>query len=81
MKKLILIVLITAVIISGILIFKNVTRDKFDYKIETISEYRYYIYKENEQFGVIDTEGKTIIKAGYTRVVIPNPRKRCIYLL
>lgn len=81
MKKFIMVILIIALVISGILIFKYINKDKFYYRIETISEYKYYIYKDNGKSGVIDSDGKTIIEPNYTKVIIPNPRERYIYLL
>ena len=75
MKKIILILIfIIIIIISGIFVIKNVKKDKFDYKIETISKYDYYIYKENEKSGVIDRNGNIVINATYEKLVIPNPR-------
>lgn len=81
MKKIILVVLIIIAVILGIFIVKNKTYDKFNYQIEEISEYDYYVYTENEKFGVIDKQGKVVIQANYSKVVIPNPRKRRLYLL
>ena len=81
MKKIISVILVAIIIILGIFIIKGRIYNKFDYEIEKITKYNYYIYKENEKYGVIDKEGKIIIEANYSKIVIPNPRKRPLYLL
>lgn len=81
MKKIILIAIVVILIVLGVFIIKNQIQDKFNYEIEKISEYNYYVYKENEQFGVIDKDGNIIVEAKFTNIVIPNPRKRYFYLL
>ena len=55
MKKKIPIILIILVIILGtiFLISKNNAK-KYDYKKEKIMQYNYYIYQENEKYGIID---------------------------
>lgn len=73
MKKIVitLIVLILAVCITFFIKYK--IDDKYNYKIEEISEIKYYICKENDKYGVIDENGKRIIDAKYDNVIIPNP--------
>ena len=48
---------------------------KINYKIEEVSDYKYFVFKSNQKYGVIDTTGKTIIEATYDKVEIPNPSK------
>lgn len=75
MKKVIIIfALIVIAIIGGFFIKKNID-NKYKYKIENISEFKYYIYKDNNQYGVIDENGQIIIAANYNNIVIPNPSK------
>ena len=75
MKKVIIILaLIVIAIIGGFFIKKNID-NKYNYKIENISEFKYYIYKDNNQYGVIDENGQIIIAANYNNIVIPNPSK------
>lgn len=74
-KKILSIVIMLIIIIAGIFIWKNINQKKYDYKIEKVNTYNYYIYQENDQYGVIDKDGKTIIEAKYSDVIIPNPEK------
>lgn len=79
MKKKIIIILIAIVAvivaISAYFIIKNIQEDNKKYEIETIAEYKYFVVKENEKYGVIDTKGNKIIEAKYQDVKIPNPQK------
>ena len=75
MKKVLLIILIIAIILLGGFLIYNRLEAKFDYNIEDINEFQYYIYRENEKFGVIDRNAQIIVKANYTNVIIPNPEK------
>ncbi len=82
MKKSILITFLIVIVILGIFfIVKNTTKNKYNYDIEKISQYNYYVFKENGNSGIIDREGNKIIDAIYSNIIIPNPRKRYIYLL
>ena len=82
MKKIILIIVITVfIVIIGAYFAINKVQNKYNYEIEKISQYDYFLYKENELYGVIDREANVIIDAKYSNIVIPNPRKRYIYLL
>ncbi len=75
MKKFIIIFTLIVIAIIGVVVIKNNKEKKYNYKIETISEYKYYIYKENNQYGVIDENGNVIIEAKYNNVIIPNPSR------
>ena len=72
MKKILIIIIVLLLIICGLIAVKN---KKYEYKIEKIDEYNYYIYKEDTKYGVIDKNGNIIIKANYTNIIIPNPKK------
>lgn len=76
-KKIIFILLIVIILIAGIgyFIFNKIDSDKRDYQIEQVSEYKYFVAKENEKYGVIDSTGKTIINTEYDKIEIPNPSK------
>ncbi len=74
MKKIGILMAIIIVIV-GIFIFRNNLNKKYEYKIEEISDFKYYIYKENNQFGVIDENGNVIINANYSNIIIPNPSR------
>ena len=77
MRKKIIIPIIIAIIIviSTIAIITQKKSNKYNYKIEEIKTYNYYITKNNENYGVIDKEGKTIIEPKYVNIIIPNPEK------
>ncbi|MBR3162671.1 MAG: WG repeat-containing protein [Clostridia bacterium] len=71
----VLIIIIIIGIITGFIITNRINKVKRSYEIEQVSEYKYFVMKENEKFGVIDKSGKTIIDALYDKVEIPNPSK------
>ena len=75
MKKAIIFLITIVVIIAGVIFAKKVLNKKYDYKIEEISEFKYYIYKDSNKYGVIDETGKIIIEANYEKIIIPNPSK------
>ena len=58
MKKkniaIIILILIIIGILAGIVIVKRVNKENREYKIEEISEYNYFVIKENNKYGVID---------------------------
>ncbi len=75
MKKAFFIISVLVVIIIGIFIIYYKLDTKFDYKIEEINQFQFYVYKENEKFGVINKDGQIIVQANYSNVIIPNPEK------
>lgn len=79
MKKKNIIVLATILIIiiaiSGYFIVQKIQQENRKYEIETISEYKYFVVKEDDKYGVIDTQGSKIIETKYEDVKIPNPEK------
>lgn len=75
MKKIIIFLILIIIIVTGGIFIKNNIEKKYNYQIENISEFKYYIYKDNNQYGVIDENGKIVIEANYNNVVIPNPSK------
>lgn len=75
MKKVVILFFLLVIAIIGSLFIKKSIDSKYNYTIESISEFKYYIYKENNQYGVIDENGKIIIDAKYKNVIIPNPSK------
>ena len=70
-----LVLLIVAIATSGYFIINKVNNDKRTYQIEKVTEYKYFVVKTNEQYGVIDKSGNIIIDAKYDRVEIPNPSR------
>lgn len=79
MKKkniIILVVILIAIIIASIyFITQKIQQENRKYEIETITEYKYFVVKEENKYGVIDTQGNKVIEAEYENVKIPNPQK------
>ena len=79
MKKkniiIITILLIIIIAIVGYFVAQKIQEENRKYEIETISEYKYFVVKENDKYGVIDSKGNKIIEAKYENVKIPNPQK------
>ena len=74
MKKVLLVVIIIiAILILGGFLIYNRLEARFNYNIEDINKFQYYVYKENEKFGVIDKNAQVIVEANYSNVIIPNP--------
>ena len=76
-KKIIIITIIIAAILATAIYFgvKNIQEENKKYEIAQITEYKYFVSKENEKYGVIDVNGKTVIDSKYDDVKIPNPEK------
>lgn len=75
MRKKFLILMIFILILAGIFVLKSRFQKRYDYEIEQIKEYHYYIYQNEGKYGVINEKGETIIEAKYSNVMIPNPEK------
>lgn len=79
MKKIIIlistIILIISISISAYFITKKTQEENKKYEIETVTEYKYFVVKEENKYGVIDKTGNKIIQAKYQDVKIPNPEK------
>ena len=66
---------IVAVIIIAISIMAIMNEVQLHYKVEEISEYKYFTLEQNKKYGVIDRNGNIVIEAEYEAVQIPNPSK------
>lgn len=66
---------IVAVIIIAISIMAIINEAQLHYKVEEISEYKYFTLEQNKKYGVIDRNGNIVIEAEYEAVQIPNPSK------
>lgn len=66
---------IVAVIIIAISITAIINEVQLHYKVEEISEYKYFTLEQNQKYGVIDRNGNIVIEAEYGAVQIPNPSK------
>ena len=72
------IVMLIILFIVGISIYFVVQKnneEKRNYEIAKITDYKYFVLKENNKYGVIDREGNTIIEAKYDSIKITNPEK------
>lgn len=65
------ILLVTIVLVIAQLIKQVRVSDK----IEVIEDFKYFVYRSQEKYGVMDKEGNTIIEAQYENVAIPNPSR------
>ena len=74
-KKILIIITVILIILVGIFIVKKINTEKYNYEIDKVEEYNYYISQENELYGIIDKEGKKVIDAKYTNIILPNPQK------
>ena len=66
---------IVAVIIIAISIMAIINEVQLHYKVEEISEYKYFTLEQNQKYGVIDRNGNIVIEAEYGADQIPNPSK------
>ena len=75
-KKIILIsiVAIIIIIITAIILVNKINNNK-NYELEKISNYNYFVLKQNNKYGVINVNGDKIIEANYNNIIIPNPEK------
>lgn len=78
MKKKVIITLIVVIIliilgIGGYFIWQNWMSKSREYQVTSINEYAYFVVKEKDKYGVIDSKGNTVIPANYDEVQIPNP--------
>ena len=71
----IVIIILIIILIAGIIIYKNALEKEKQYNVAEINEYKYFVLKENDRYGVIDNQGNVIIEATYDDVKIPNPEK------
>lgn len=79
MKKkniiILVIILIAIIVISVSFITRKIQKENRRYETETITEYKYFVVKEENKYGVIDVQGNKIIETQYENVKIPNPEK------
>ena len=69
-KKIIivLIIVIIAILVGIVISKKQESNRKYEIEQIDIGEYKYFVIRENEKFGVIDTEGNKIIAEALTGV-------------
>ena len=76
-KKIVIISIIVAVVLAVAAYFgvNKIQEENRKYEIAQITEYKYFVSKENEKYGVINAKGETIIENKYEDIKIPNPEK------
>lgn len=78
MKKTNIIILVVTIIILfvlGVILIQNVKKGNREYEIEKVNQYNYFVLREENRYGVIDTSGNKIVEPQYENVIIPNPEK------
>ncbi len=75
MKKIIIPIIPIIIILISAIAFTNLNQNKYNYEIEKVNEYNYYISKQDDKYGVIEKDGKTLIGIKYENIIIPNPEK------
>lgn len=79
MKKknvvILLAVVLILVVIASMIIHHIMIKNGKSYEIEEIKDYHYFILKQDNQYGVMDKKGNTIILPEYSEIKIPNPEK------
>ena len=81
-KGLIALIAIIVIIVVGILgyFLTKISKEKGkEYTIEQITEYKYFVVKEENKYGVINTSGNKIIETKYDNVKIPNPKEAVFF--
>ncbi len=74
------IVFLVVIIVGLIFFFKS--KEKYDYKIEKVTQVNYNIVNIDDRYGVIDRTGNIIVDPIYDIIQIPNPSKDifiCLY--
>ncbi len=76
-RSVIIIVIVSMILVAlaSFVIYRQTVGNGKNYEIEPIKEYRYFVLKQNDLYGVMDRKGNTIIVPAYSEVVIPNPQR------
>lgn len=70
--------IILAAVVLAILVIVGlwgINELQFQYKVDEIKEYNYFVLTEEGKYGVVDKNGNVVIKPEYVTVQIPNPQK------
>ncbi|HCC03962.1 MAG TPA: hypothetical protein DEP51_03785, partial [Clostridiales bacterium] len=73
MKRFCAFFIVIIILIVGAFAIKNNLEKKYEIKIEEISNFKYYIFKDNNLYGVLDENGEVILEASFDKIIIPNP--------
>ena len=74
-KHIVVLILVAILVIIALFIKGKIHNEKVEYKIAEIEEYKYLKYRNKDNFGIIDRDGKIIIEATYKKIDVPNPEK------
>jgi len=75
-KKIIFIIIgIILIGIIGLAVFFMLNKTSFDYEIAQIKEYNYFIFEQEDKYGVIDKNGNTVIEPNFEAIQLPNQEK------
>ena len=76
MRKKFLICIIPIVFIIGIIVIvMNNNKKKYQYEVEKLENINYFLFVQNNKYGVIDKNGNIVIDPNYDIIEIPNPSK------
>ena len=76
MRKKFLICIIPIVLIIGIIVIvMNNNKKKYQYEVEKLGTVNYFLFVQNNKYGVIDRDGNIIVEPNYDIIEIPNPSK------
>ena len=74
-KIIVTVIVVLVLILAGVIIYKNATKDR---TVEVITQepYEYFaMYSLDEKVGIVNRNGKEVIKPEYTTIYIPNQSK------
>lgn len=71
-KSILILISLILIIVISVFVINKIKISKIQYEITQIDEYKYFLYKQGDNYGVIDKEGNTVIEANYSTIVIPN---------
>ena len=76
MKKRFLICIIPIVLIIGIIVIIVCNnRKKYEYNVEKLETINYFLFVQNNKYGVIDRDGQIVVEPNFDIIEIPNPSK------
>lgn len=76
MRKKFLICIIPIVLIIGIIVIvMNNNKKKYQYEVEKLETVNYFLFVQNNKYGVIDRDGNVVVDPSYDIIEIPNPSK------
>ncbi len=73
----IVLLIIIIILVAVFFVYRNAKEEAKEYEIVQIpsEEYAYFVYKQDDKYGVLNKEGNIVVQAQFTNVKIPNPLK------